>query len=189
MWIISTKSWRMRSNNVNNSLQIRSKIDGQQVQVAYSMLDMGTVDQIFDGNENSLVRSMEANPLRLQLDFRAAAGNAGGIRLKLGVRRLAIGMWFCKMIRWPDIASRWKKCRTANHTESRRVGLGKRLMRSRISISDYQPGCRRTSARSLMGSYLQMSSSSPENRPSNRRRSIHAGGTYSLAAADLWQGC
>jgi 4-amino-4-deoxy-L-arabinose transferase-like glycosyltransferase len=66
-------------------------IDQQRVQVSYSMLDMGTIDDLFDGDENSLVRSFEANPLRIQLDFpepRSAAGlsiKVGGTPTRIGV--------------------------------------------------------------------------------------------------------
>jgi 4-amino-4-deoxy-L-arabinose transferase-like glycosyltransferase len=66
-------------------------INDQRVQVSYSMLDMGTIDNLFDGDENSLVRSFEANPLRIQLDFpepRSAAGlsiKVGGTPTRIGV--------------------------------------------------------------------------------------------------------
>ncbi len=44
-------------------------IDGAIAQVGYSYLDMGSIDKLFDGDENSLVRTMEANPFVLQMSF------------------------------------------------------------------------------------------------------------------------
>jgi hypothetical protein len=67
------------------------EIDGQRVQVAYSLLDMGTIDQLFDRDENSLVRTMEANPLRLQLDFEEPR-SAQGLSIKVGGTPTLIGV-------------------------------------------------------------------------------------------------
>ena len=44
-------------------------INGQPVSVSYSMLDMGSIQNAFDGDTNTLVRSMEANPLVIELTF------------------------------------------------------------------------------------------------------------------------
>jgi hypothetical protein len=44
-------------------------IAGSPATVRYSLLDMGPIGNLFDGNENSLIRSMEANPLILELEF------------------------------------------------------------------------------------------------------------------------
>jgi hypothetical protein len=44
-------------------------IDGQQVKVQYSTLDMGGILNVFDGRENTNLRSLEANPLVIELDF------------------------------------------------------------------------------------------------------------------------
>jgi hypothetical protein len=43
--------------------------DGVNLTVRYPMLDMGTIQNIFDGDLNSLARTFEANPMRLQLMF------------------------------------------------------------------------------------------------------------------------
>lgn len=44
-------------------------VDGSQVHVQYSRLDMGTINNIFDGDLRSLIRSLEANPLRVTITF------------------------------------------------------------------------------------------------------------------------
>jgi hypothetical protein len=44
-------------------------IDGQVVQVHYPHLDMGEIEHVFDGDIYTLVRTLEANPLVLKLDF------------------------------------------------------------------------------------------------------------------------
>jgi 4-amino-4-deoxy-L-arabinose transferase-like glycosyltransferase len=67
------------------------KIDNQWVQVAYSKLDMGTIDKLFDGDENSLVRTQEANPLRLQLDFEQPRA-IQGVSIKVGGTPTRIGI-------------------------------------------------------------------------------------------------
>jgi hypothetical protein len=67
------------------------EIDQYPVQVAYSMLDMGTIDNLFDGDENSLVRTFEANPLKLQLDFEQPR-TLQGVALKVGGTSTHIGV-------------------------------------------------------------------------------------------------
>ncbi|MFZ3069968.1 MAG: hypothetical protein WA110_02455, partial [Anaerolineaceae bacterium] len=42
---------------------------GQEVPVEYSPLDINDIYQAFDGNENTLIRTFEANPLVITLDF------------------------------------------------------------------------------------------------------------------------
>jgi hypothetical protein len=44
-------------------------INGQPVSVSYSMLDMGSLQNAFDGDTNTLIRSMEANPLVIEITF------------------------------------------------------------------------------------------------------------------------
>jgi hypothetical protein len=67
------------------------EIDNQVVQVAYPRLDIGTIDKLFDGDENSVVRTMEANPLRLQLDFEQPRLSEG-LALKIGGTPTQIGI-------------------------------------------------------------------------------------------------
>jgi hypothetical protein len=45
--------------------------DGRQVQVAHSYLDMGDIQHAFDGDPTTLIRTYEANPLRIRLTFSA----------------------------------------------------------------------------------------------------------------------
>ena len=44
-------------------------IAGQLAHVKYSYLDLGDISMAFDGDPSTLMRSMEANPLKLQIDF------------------------------------------------------------------------------------------------------------------------
>jgi hypothetical protein len=44
-------------------------LDGQMVPMRYSMLDMGEASQMFDGNVNTVARTLEANPAVIELDF------------------------------------------------------------------------------------------------------------------------
>jgi 4-amino-4-deoxy-L-arabinose transferase-like glycosyltransferase len=59
------KASRLSFEEVNLNLP-----DGTPVRVRYSPLDMGPINNAFDGNENSIIRSAEANPLRIQLFFK-----------------------------------------------------------------------------------------------------------------------
>ncbi len=43
--------------------------EGASARVRVSPLDMGTVQDVFDGDPGSLIRTREANPLRLQIEF------------------------------------------------------------------------------------------------------------------------
>jgi len=58
-------------------------IDSQQVSIAYSMLDMGTIDNAFDGNTGTLIRSLEANPLVIELTF-PQARETNGVTILVG---------------------------------------------------------------------------------------------------------
>lgn len=42
---------------------------GQQVNIAYSRLDLGTIAHIFDGDNATPLRTLEANPLQISIDF------------------------------------------------------------------------------------------------------------------------
>jgi hypothetical protein len=55
---------RLSFEEANITLQ-----DGTPVRIRYSPLDMGPIDNAFDDNEGSIIRSEEANPLRTQLFF------------------------------------------------------------------------------------------------------------------------
>ena len=50
---------------------------GQRVRVSHSRLDMGTVASVFDGNRATLIRSLEANPLMIRIDFPEAISLEG----------------------------------------------------------------------------------------------------------------
>lgn len=45
-------------------------IDGETAQVRYSYLDAGAIEMVFDGDLNTLMRTMEANPLQVQITFK-----------------------------------------------------------------------------------------------------------------------
>ena len=44
-------------------------VGSELVNVKYSYLDMGTIDNLFDGSLQTLIRTMEANPFTLDIDF------------------------------------------------------------------------------------------------------------------------
>jgi len=44
-------------------------LNGEKVHVRYSLLDSGPIDNAFDGNLNTLVKSGGANPLVIELEF------------------------------------------------------------------------------------------------------------------------
>jgi 4-amino-4-deoxy-L-arabinose transferase-like glycosyltransferase len=58
-------------------------VNGLIAHVTYSYLDMGVIEQIFDGNLESLVRTMEANPMKVNIDF-ASAQTIKGVKIKIG---------------------------------------------------------------------------------------------------------
>ncbi len=56
--------------NERRALQTESVTVGDAIwQIRYSYLDMGSVDKLFDGNPDSLIRTMEANPLVVEMAF------------------------------------------------------------------------------------------------------------------------
>ncbi len=57
--------------------------DGSTARVAFSHLDMGSIDQAFDGDLYSLIRTYEANPFKINLSF-AEARSMKGLRLRIG---------------------------------------------------------------------------------------------------------
>jgi len=44
-------------------------IQGNPVQVRYSMLDMGSIELVFDGDKQTVARTLEANPFIIELTF------------------------------------------------------------------------------------------------------------------------
>ncbi len=73
-------------------------INGEWTQVGYNMLDMGPIDNVFDGNEATLARTLEANPFVIQLDFtkpRALSGlkfYIGGTNAQIKVTLFSAGL-------------------------------------------------------------------------------------------------
>lgn len=45
------------------------EVQGMETRVSYSYLDMGSISNLFDGDDLSLVRSLEANPLQVNLEW------------------------------------------------------------------------------------------------------------------------
>ncbi len=44
-------------------------LNGEEVRVGYPKLDVGPIDHAFDGNPDTLIKTSEANPLTIELDF------------------------------------------------------------------------------------------------------------------------
>jgi hypothetical protein len=71
--------------------------DGTQVTVKYPKLDMGTIEQAFDGNNKTLIRTAEANPLVIKLIFsspypvKAVTVRVGGVPTSYDLQVLAEG--------------------------------------------------------------------------------------------------
>jgi predicted DNA-binding protein with PD1-like motif len=64
-------------------------VGGELATVKYSYLDMGTIDNLFDGNTDTLVRTMEANPFTLDIDF-SAARPVSGLEVTVGAMQAEI---------------------------------------------------------------------------------------------------
>lgn len=71
--------------------------DGSPILAAYSTLDMGTIKDIFDGSPSTLIRTREANPLKLVVTFtnpremQGVTARVGGVPTRLTVTLLAAG--------------------------------------------------------------------------------------------------
>jgi hypothetical protein len=67
-------------------------IDGQPALVKYSYLDIGEIQQLFDGDDETLLRTMEANPFQVQVQFsrprriRQVWVRVGGVPSRLTLR-------------------------------------------------------------------------------------------------------
>ncbi len=57
--------------------------DGQLISVQYSLLDMGNLSALFDGDENSITRTEEANPMKVYITFNEVR-TLQGITLRVG---------------------------------------------------------------------------------------------------------
>ncbi|HZU87235.1 MAG TPA: glycosyltransferase family 39 protein [Anaerolineaceae bacterium] len=72
-------------------------MDGQTMDLVYSRLDMGSIDKLFDGNTDSLVRTLVANPLRIEMTFSAPrtlsglTALVGGVATEVTVKLFAPG--------------------------------------------------------------------------------------------------
>ena len=58
-------------------------LDRMDVVVRYSALDMGEIEYVFDGDPNTLIRTYEANPLQLEMDFPQPLP-ISGLELRIG---------------------------------------------------------------------------------------------------------
>lgn len=77
-------AWMKNMQDSEPSLAMSSiQLNGEAVQVAYSKLDMGQLQNIFDGNEQTLIRTASANPLVIWLDFQKPRA-LSGVALRLG---------------------------------------------------------------------------------------------------------
>jgi len=63
--------------------QAEVMINGDPVQVQFSMLDMGSIDLVFDGDKQSVARTLEANPFIIELTF-SEEHQFSGYRMVLG---------------------------------------------------------------------------------------------------------
>ena len=59
------------------------QINGRNALVKYSYLDMGDIPNLFDGNDNTLVRTFEANPMEIQISL-AEEELISSVRVRVG---------------------------------------------------------------------------------------------------------
>jgi 4-amino-4-deoxy-L-arabinose transferase-like glycosyltransferase len=64
-------------------------VDGQPVKIRYSLLDMGEIQNVFDGNPDTLARTLEANPFVMELTF-SAARSFSGLSIKIGATKARV---------------------------------------------------------------------------------------------------
>jgi len=69
--------------------QAEVQLNGQLVQARHSMLDMGEIAQAFDGDPFTFVRTLEANPLVIELSFPGVV-RLGGLSLIIGSANVEI---------------------------------------------------------------------------------------------------
>ncbi|MFZ6026416.1 MAG: ArnT family glycosyltransferase [Chloroflexota bacterium] len=65
------------------------QVNGQPATVRYSWNDMGSPPDMFDGDRYTLMRSLEANPMVVELDFQQPTG-VGGISVDFGAQDTTI---------------------------------------------------------------------------------------------------
>jgi hypothetical protein len=67
-------------------------IQGETVEVGYSMLDMGSIDLVFDGDAQTVARTLEANPFIIELTFQNAH-QISGYKMILGSADASVTAW------------------------------------------------------------------------------------------------
>ncbi|HWQ83836.1 MAG TPA: hypothetical protein VN363_04675, partial [Anaerolineales bacterium] len=66
-----------------------AQVDGELVQFSHSTLDIGTIEQAFDGDTNTLLRTWEANPMVIEMRF-PRPRRLSGIELILGSAQIEV---------------------------------------------------------------------------------------------------
>lgn len=66
-----------------------SMVDGELVHFRHSSLDIGTIEQAFDGDANTLLRTWEANPMVIEMAF-TQPRLIGGIELIIGSAQIEV---------------------------------------------------------------------------------------------------
>ena len=64
-------------------------LDGELVEIRYSTLDIGTIEQAFDEDSNTLLRTWEANPMVIEMDF-PGQRSLSGIGLVIGSAQIEV---------------------------------------------------------------------------------------------------
>jgi len=93
--------------------------DGEEVQVAYSTLDMGEIIHVFDGDRTTLARTFEANPMKIVVTFfeprpvekirLRVGGEATRIEVRISVDEIEEPLFFMQELdaeadpRWTEI--------------------------------------------------------------------------------------
>jgi hypothetical protein len=67
-------------------------LNGEDVRVGYSKLDEGPIDNAFDGNPDTLIKTSEANPLTIELDF-PQPRQLSGVTVRVGSEPVKITVY------------------------------------------------------------------------------------------------
>jgi hypothetical protein len=112
-------------------------IDGEVVQVKYSLLDMGSIELIFDGQKQSVARTLEANPFIIELTF-PEARTFTGYRMFLGSADIRVTFFLFP----PDNGEPYQSVSDFDGSPSNpelEVNFGKAMLAQKIRFEVLQP--------------------------------------------------
>ena len=87
--MILTASWKPSGKRAVPCSKPAWRSPGSRTLVRYPVLDMGSIELVFDGDPNTLARTLEANPFVIELVF-PTARPVSGVSLGLGSAYLQV---------------------------------------------------------------------------------------------------